>query len=655
MAADQSSARVKAALEQALETSPGNHEVALSLGRLEFVEGRLDRAEELFRQAAASGSARALAMLGLTLSRQGRYRQALQYLQEATRTEPGNAQAWNGLGEVLGNLGRTTEALRAFVLATRLDPVFAQAHYNAGLALRSLGNSRAAIQALRAALRVKPGFAEALHALGGLLHASGQYQAAVDCLRELVQIRPEDPEAHTSLGASAQMLGDLDTARRCYERAVELAPRYPEAHSNLGTVYQVQREVDLAETCFRRALDIDPANPDALGGIALCLDRRGNYTDALGMIETRLMDGPIELGITGAQILSHMGRNEDALRLLEKLSRRKGIQVAQKQRLDFVLGSVLDDLGRFGEAFAAYRAGNAAKPVYFDCDEFQRDVAQLLDVFSPERWAALPKIEDPSERPVFVVGMPRSGTSLVEQILASHAQIAGAGELVDLGQAAIELGRDRGERFPGSMLTASEDRLRQAAKRYLGRLDAASPEAIRVTDKTPSNHLFIGFIQNLFPKARVVHCVRHPLDTCLSNYFQDFAGIGIPFSYDMSNLVVYYNNYLKVMEHWRKHAAIRMIEVVYEELVTDTERVCREIVEFLGLQWDPACLRFHESDRIVATASHAQVRRPLYRSSIGRFRHYEPWIQPLIRDIDWDAWQRSGFADRVDAVPAGGI
>ncbi len=654
MAGDQSLTGARAALERSLEASPDDPEAALRLGQLEMSEGRLDLAETLFRKAVdGARSGEALEMLGLALNRRGRFQEAVKYLYEATRLDPGSARAWNSMGEALGNLGRPAEALDAFGRATRIEPGFAQAHYNAGLALRSLGKRDAAIQALRAAVRLKPDFAEALTSLGGLLHATGKYQGAIDCFRALVRLRPDSAVAHTSLGASAQMLGDLEMARSCYQRAVELAPNYPEAHSNLGTVYQGQREMELAEACFRRALEIDPDHPDALAGLAAGMDRQGRYEEALALIEPRLMDGPVEMGITGVQILRHLGRTGDAARLLQELLRREGINAAEKQRLDFILGAVLDDLGRYEEAFAAYREGNSAKPVRFDRKEYREDVDRLLEVFSADQWPRLPRIGDESERPVFIVGMPRSGTSLVEQILSCHPLVAGAGELTEMGQAAIELGRDRGVRFPDSMLTTTEERLRRAAQTYLNRLHAASPDAIRVTDKTPANHLFIGFIQNLFPNARVIHCVRHPLDTCLSNYFQSFAGVGIPFSYDLGDLAVYYNGYLKVMEHWRTHAAIRMLEVVYEELVTDQERVCRDMVDFLGLGWDPCCLRFHESDRVVATASHAQVRRPMYRSSIGRFTHYEPWIRSLADAVDWAAWRRSGFAARVDACLPG--
>ncbi len=640
----------RVALEQALKASPDEPSVVLGLGRLELAEGNLDRAEDLFRRVTARGdSVEAKELLGLVLNRRGRFREALNEFGRVIEIEPGRALSWNSSGEALGNLGRVGEALDAFARAIRIDPGFAQAHYNAGLAMRALGKREEAIQALRMAVRLKPEFAEALEALGGLLHATGRYEGAIDCFRVLARLHPESPKAHTSLGASSQMLGDMKTARRCYERAVELAPDYPEAHCNLGTVYQVLRDMDRAEACFQRALEIDPGNSDALGGLATNMDRRGLHAEALELIEARMADDTVELGITGAQILRHLDRSKDAASLLRTLLGRKGIGAGEKQRLDFILGSVLDDLGRCEEAFAAYRAGNSAKPLRFDQEEYRADVKRLLEVFSVDEWPRLPRIQEPTERPVFVVGMPRSGTSLVEQILACHPLVAGAGELTEMGQAAVDLGRDSGARFPDSMLSTTEDRLRISARIYLDRLDAASPDALRVTDKTPANHLFIGFIQNLFPNARVIHCVRHPLDTCLSNYFQNFAGLGIPFSYDMGDLAVYYNDYLKVMEHWRAHASIRMHELVYEELVTDQERVCRDLVSFLDLEWDPACLHFHESGRVVATASHAQVRRPMYQSSMGRFRRYRPWIGSLEEAIDWEAWRRSGFESRVDA------
>ncbi|UCC13585.1 MAG: sulfotransferase [Gammaproteobacteria bacterium] len=640
----------RSTLMRALADTPGDANLLLRLGRVELAAGRLEQAEDCFRQAMdVDLTADALEGLGITLNRQARFRQSLPYLRQALTMRPGSAQAWNSAGEALGNLGQVSEAAEAFARAVGARGDFAPAHYNLGVAMRTLGRREDAIEALRRAVQLQPDFPEALHALGSLLHTSGNYQAAIGIFRRLTRMRPRDPATHTSLGASCQMLGDLLTARICYEKAVELGPEFADAHSNLGSVYQGLRRSDLADASFRRALKIDPGHDHALAGLAASLDRRGQYQEAYDLLSGRLETGNIELTITAAQILRHMGRSQDASAILEQSFTRSDLNAGARQRLDFNLADAYDDLGQYEEAFTHYRAGNAAKPVRFDRREYCHDVERLLQVFSAEGWSALPRIENPSERLVFVLGMPRSGTSLVEQILACHSRVAGAGELTDLAEAAIELGRSTGARFPDSMLTTTTEKLERAADKFLKRLDSVSKSAVRVVDKTPANHLFVGFIQNLFPNARIVHCVRHPLDTALSNYFQDFAGQGIPFSYDLSDIALYYNEYLRVMAHWRQHSSLRIHEIVYEELVADQEQATRALLAFLDLEWDPACLNFHESDRAVATASHAQVRKPIYQKSVGRYRHYEAHLAPLIDAIDWDAWQDSGFAERVNA------
>lgn len=643
-------------LVRALEASPDDPALLLRLGYLDLSAGRPGQAEDALRKALeAEPSADACEGLGAALNLQGRFEEALRYLQQAVALEPGRAGAWNSAGEALGNLGRPQAAAEAFSSAIRARPEFAPAHFNLGLALRSLGQAGPAMEALRRAIHLQPRFPEALHALGRMLHSAGNYPAAIDCFRGLTELRDHDPAAHTSLGAACQMLGDLETARQCYERAVELAPDYPDAHSNLGTVYQGLRQMEEAEHSFRRALAIDPAHEDALAGLAANLDRRGRYEDGLELIESRLPSTHTELTVTGAQLLRHSGRSSEAADLLLAALQGNGLTKSGRQRLHFILGDVLDDLGRYDQAFEQYRSGNSAKPVRFDREEHRSDVEQLLSVFPASGWGSLPRADNPSERPVFVLGMPRSGTSLVEQILSCHPQVAGAGELTELGQAAIDLGRAQGARFPASLRQATPGTMGKAASDYLRRLDKSSKDALRVIDKTPANHLFIGFIQCLFPNARIIHCIRHPLDTALSNYFQNFAGHGIPFSYDLEDIACYYNHYLRVMAHWRASSSLAIHEVVYEEIVTGQEAATRAMVDFLGLAWDPACLDFHRLDRVVATASHAQVRKPLYRSSIGRFRHYEAHLSPLVEALDWDAWRSSGFAERVDAcLPAPG-
>jgi len=640
-------------LRQMLAGQPDSVTLLLQLADLDLRAGQLSEAvAALERVIEIEPSVTALELLGMALNRGGRHREALPHLHRALELEPRRASAWNSAGEALGSVGLRAEAIDAFGKAAACRPDFVQAHYNLGLALRAGGQAGAAIASLRRAVQLDPESPEALHALGQLLHASGCYEDAVSAFRRLVELRPEDPVALTSLGAAAQMLGDLVAARDCYRRSVDLEPRYADAHNNLGTVYQGLRDMDRAEASFRRALVLVPDHDDALAGLAANLDRRGRYQEGWELIQGRLdaRRGNPELVMTAGQLLRHLGRSAEAPVILEAALEREDLAAPVRQRLAFQLGDVLDDLGRYDEAFEHYRRGNELKAVRFDRGEYRDDVRRLLEVFSIERRSSLPRLDDASQRPVFVVGMPRSGTSLAEQILACHPHVAAAGELTDLSRNAIELGARRGLRFPDSVSDADVATLRHAADDYLSRLDTVDPDARRVIDKTPANHLFIGFVELLFPHARIIHCVRHPLDTALSCYFQNFAGQGIPFSYRLDDIALYFNEYLRVMAHWRRTTRLPLYELVYEELVRDQERVSREMVDFLGLDWDPACLRFHELDRAVTTASHAQVRRPLYHGSVGRHRRYQSHTGALRSAMDWQAWRDSGFAERVDAA-----
>lgn len=642
----------RAALSKALEDEPENPAISAELGLLELQSGSPKAAEKALRQAVdREPTVERLEWLGTALVRQGRLRESLPYLRDALALEPERASAWNTAGEALGGLGEYPGALDAFARAARHAPGFAAAHFNLGRVLRALGRHEQAVGPLQRALQLDGEMAPALLALGHSLHTTGRYQAAVRCFMRLVELRPDDPAAHTGLGAAAQMLGDLVRARDAYLRAVELAPDYPDAHSNLGTVHQGLRDLDAADVAYRRALELAPGHQDALAGFASSLDRRGRYQEALDLLEPHVVEDDVspELVISAADAGRHLGRNGYAGVLLEKLLGRPGLAAAPRQRAHFLLGGVKDSAGEYDAAFEHFAAGNSMKPAAFNRAEYQQDVERLLEVFAPSRLDALARIDESSERPVFVVGMPRSGTSLLEQILACHPDIAGAGELTDLGRLAIGLGAARGVRFPDSVRDATAADLRGAADDYLSVLAGIDPDAARVIDKTPANHLFLGLIERLFPRARVLHCVRHPLDTALSCYSQNFAGQGIPFSYDLEDIALYYNGYLRVMAHWREHCGLEMCDVVYEELVTDQESVSRAAVEFLGLPWDSRCLRFHEAKRTVATASHAQVRRPMYASSLGRFEHYRHHLGPLEAALDWDAWRATGLAARVDA------
>jgi len=304
--------------------------------------------------------------------------------------------------------------------------------------------------------------------------------------------------------------------------------------------------------------------------------------------------------------------------------------------LNFALAKAFNDCGHWDRAFDHYHRGNRLADVAFDPAASLAYVKAMIDTFTPEMLAARSSFGRESSRPVFIVGMPRSGTTLVEQIVASHPQVTGAGELDDLRVLGFEVPSlsKSPQPYPRCMADIDRQLATGLADRYLARLHAIDPNARRVTDKMPQNFLYLGLIGMLLPEARVIHCRRHPLDVCLSCYFVNFTQ-RLSFAYDLNSLGVYYRHYEMLMDHWRRVRPAAMLEVDYEGLVADQEGVSRRLIEFCGLDWHPACLSFHKNRRPVETASSWQVRRPIYSGSVQRWKHYEKYLDPLKEALAW--------------------
>jgi len=305
--------------------------------------------------------------------------------------------------------------------------------------------------------------------------------------------------------------------------------------------------------------------------------------------------------------------------------------------LNFAAAELLDRVGRYDEAFAHARQANQLVGAKYEPAQVERSVDALIAYFTRRKIQSLPRSTLGDERPVFIVGMPRSGTSLVEQILASHPDVYGAGELEAIfqiaGQAEARLS-GRGFAFPQSLDGITSSLADELAANYLRPLTALAPAARRITDKLPLNFLQLGLISILFPQARVIHCMRDPRDTCLSCYMTHFSS-GNEFSYDLRSCGHFYRQYEKLMTHWKRALDLPILDVIYGQLVEDAEGQSRRMVEFLGLPWDPQCLRFYDNTRYVPTASNAQVRQPIYQSSVGRWRHYDKHLAPLLAALGW--------------------
>ena len=547
-----------------------------------------------------------------------------------------DAEAYCIRGEARANQSQFETARDDFIKAIRLAPHNFTYRFNYGICLQTMGAVDQAIVAYRDALEFQPGNPEVLIRLAGALISNAHYADAIQILESM--LRNDDKNAFTwnSLGVALQFSGRLEEAAHCYEKCVSLAPEFVDAHSNLGTAFQGLRELDRAERSFRRALDLDPAHQDALAGMASLMDWQGRYEEGLALIGPTVDRGSRhpELLVSWASLMRHNQRHEEAIGRLQSTLVDELPSTSYKQRLSFLLGDMFNDLGKYDAAFEAYRAGNELKGAQFDRAAHDRMVDLSIAYFTPEK-IAQHRIENGGEGMVFIVGMPRSGTSLSEQILAAHPKVHAGGELTYLFDlsATIEKAVPPGNEYPKIFDIADRNLLTAATQEIEFKIRQGSDHATRYTDKMPSNFIYLGVINMLFPRARVIHISRDPLDVCLSCYFQNFSSRGMHFAFDLGDIASYYRSYRRLIKHFRDVIDIEFMELTYEDLVGDTEAQMRRMVDFSGLDWDPACLEFHRLGRTVVTASHAQVRKPIYKSSAGRHENYREYLGPLVKGL----------------------
>ncbi len=565
---------------------------------------------------------------------QGRLAEADSFYLKALRLDPLHVPALYNRGLLLLRGGRFDEATALLREAGERDPAFAEAHNAAGIAARLAGRCEEAIAYYQRALAVRPDYAEAENNWGAALKTLEHFDEAIVHYRCALALKPDYAEAWNNLGAALRSLGLYHEAVAHFERAIALKPDLAEAHSNLGTVLQLSERHDEALTHFDRALALKPDLAEAHHGRGVALNTLGRLDAARAALETAVELAPRRAEFYGALAQSKRLDDGDKHRvLLDGLARDiESLSESEQIELHFALGKVHANLGRYQRSFRHLAAGNALKRrrVIYDEPAALAGLAQMQAWFSGDVMRARVGLGDPSLTPVFIVGMPRSGSTLVEQILASHPEAHGGGERGDF---AVAVG---GVERSGDLDAAA---LRRIAGRYLDRARALAPDAARITDKMPGNFRFAGLIHLALPNARIIHTVRDPVDTCLSCYSMLFGG-DLPFTYDLAELGRYYRAYTALMAHWRGVLPEGvMLDVQYEDLVGDFEAQARRIIAHCGLDWDDACLNFHETQRPVWTASAVQVRRPLYQSSVGRWLAYKDELGPLFAALGPDRTQ----------------
>ncbi|PWU09681.1 MAG: hypothetical protein C5B51_05800 [Terriglobia bacterium] len=570
--------------------------------------------------------------------RAGRLVQAMEHYQRLLVFEPDHAQAHNNLGVALTSLGRIGEAAEHYERAFVLQPNYAEAHNNLGVALAALGRNDEAIAHYERALLLKPDYAEAHNNLGLGFAAEGRNDEAVAHYERAVILKPDYADAHYNLGVALAALGRNDEAIAHYEQALHFRPYYAEAHNNLGILLAASGQSDSAVAHYQHALAVKPHFAEAHNNL-------GNVLKSLGQLGTALAHYGRAIALRPAYAEAHYGRagikkfrqGDSDLAALEALANGNVLPANKMGLVHFALAKALEDCGDYRRAFEHLHKGNGLKRTRIDYNEattlklFQHH----SEVFQGSLFERFGGEGDPSSVPIFVVGMPRSGTTLVEQILASHPQIHGAGELQYLEETACAVLKayDPLFRYPECVPHLDGTILRRIGQCYLARLPVAPAGKTRIVDKLPGNFLNIGLIHLALPNARIVHTLRHPIDTCISCYSQLFAQ-GQYFSYDLAELGRYYRAYHRLMAHWRSVLPpSSFLDVSYENVVNDLEGEARRLISYCGLPWDDRCIKFHETARVVKTASSVQVRTPLYRSSLERWRRYEANIDPLLQEL----------------------
>ncbi len=563
----------------------------------------------------------------------GNLDEAERILRQVVVSDPPNVLAWHTLACVLMDMRRPHHAAEVFGQVLRLNPNHADAMIGMARALGMIGNLPQALAAAKRATAVEPNNAAGWTELARRHRVLSHTNEALNAAKRAEALAPKDADALTLLSLSLQDLGRNTDAVAAGRRAVAARRGLAELIT-LATALLATGEAHEAMSLFEEAERKSPGLPEAVGGKARAAEALGDKKLAMSLLEGIVEKPQVNNAAVAQYGMLAAGspeRRGHAIDLVRKRLETPTNNPANTIALWFALGSLLEAEGDYGGAFDAYRRGKAHYPPTFSAEFTRRRMSELIETFSPDAMARFPTSDSADERPVFIVGMPRSGTTLLEQIIASHPAATGVGELEDI----LRLVNGVPARlhvtgtYPPAFAAITRDALNQMAAEYSARLTELAPGKDRVVDKMPHNFMALGAIALMFPRATLIHSTRNPLDTCLS-CFTTALGPAHAYAATLAGLVIKYREYRRVMDHWKSVLGERVVEMEYEKLVAEPESESRRLIAATRLEWDPACLRFYEGKRAVTTASVSQVRRPMYDSSIARWKKFEPYIGELI-------------------------
>jgi tetratricopeptide (TPR) repeat protein len=626
-------------IDEAVRVRPDNPSAQYDLGQMRLAQGRLEDAAAAFARALAlkPDFAEAHNALGNTRKTQGRLSDAVAAYGRAIEVKPDFPEAHNNLGNALKELGELEEATASYRKALAVRPDYAEAHYNLGLALKDLGRLPEAAASYRKALALAPGHAAAHNNLGNALRELGKPEEAAACYRKALAIKPDYAEALYNLGIAMKDRGKLEEAAASYREALAIRPDYAEAHNSLGNALKDLGKLDEAIASYHKALAVKPNYPEAHNNLGNALLHLGKLEEAAECYHKALAIKPnYAEAHRHLAIVNRSSQYSNDIKVMEDIYATPGLDDQQRMHLAFGLGKSYEDLRQYEKAFGFYLTGNAIKrgTIKFSIESVAESFDCLKNLFVADLFGKHLVSGSSDATPIFILGMPRSGTTLVEQILASHPEVHGAGEVNYLNPIVASYFADIVDvRFAESLNRASAQDFSRAGVEYIRKIKEGAESAKFITDKTLMNFCSIGMIKLTLPNAKIIHCCRDPLDTCLSIFKNYFSRDGLDFAYDLEELGRYYKLYRDLMDHWYGVLPDFIYNIHYEDLVADQKKQSRALVAHCGLEWDDACLEFHRTSRPVYTASAAQIRRPIYAESVRSWERYKPWLAPLLDEL----------------------
>ncbi|MDG2422492.1 MAG: sulfotransferase [Phycisphaerales bacterium] len=565
-------------------------------------------------------------------TRIGDHAKAVKLLKHAAKDQSNSAEIAVKLADSLVASGQPAEAVKILNRSIQKHKNNAALLSSLVTAQRLAGNLNAALEAAHELTRLSPDSPQSWHLLGRTQMASADAPTAYHTLEHALSLDPDDLEIR-GLFADAQLSSGvyplpIDQA----EEMVRLQPDNSRNHSRLGNGYRINTRFEEAIAAFDTAMSLDRHNLEAVAGKAEVLESLGQTDEAMSLVKPRIYTGQTSFLLLNcwARLCQRKKDPATAIGPIEQFISAGRSSAWHRSNLLIRLGQLYEKVERYDEAFQAWTLGNRLHRGRWDNEAHEQLIDRLISAYSEEAMNSLPRSDSKSSQPVFVVGMYRSGTTLTEQILSAHPAIAGAGELGQMNALAIELPEKLGDEltYPECIAKATPSVLAELAESYRAYAHQLAGNEDRITDKMPMNYLHVGLISLVFPNARIIHCTRNPMDTCISCYGNAFSS-RMAYTADLNDLGHTYRQYKRLMAHWENVNTLPMIELNYESLVTDPEPVLRSILEFIEIPWDDACLSFHESKRINVTPSIDQVREPLYRGSMGRASHFESHLEPL--------------------------